>query len=301
MITYVEISLFDSPAQTLINTVNTVGVMGKGIAASFKKIYPEMYKEYRRLCLDGKLSIGTLYIYRTPNKIIVNFPTKKNWRYPSRAEYIVEGLEKFVAIYNDFGISSASFPQLGCGHGELDWEHQVRPVMEKYLKDLPIPIYIHLYKKSYDFIPERFDKNYRRQAIVERQRISSDQLWDDLKNLVTGDDHQIYQASLFNPKIYVNDDYIQVSHVNGEPLIIYREDLEDLWDMLRIRGTIQEIDIPEAIRQSGASDWLLEFLSQLNYIKPIQLRSHGKMKFVRGLQYTPKPELTVERNLDVVV
>ena len=145
MLTYVTINLFDSPAQTLVNTVNTVGVMGKGIAAVFKKLYPEMYKRYRRLCQEGKLDVGMLYIYRTLNKIIVNFPTKKHWRQRSQVEYIEAGLEKFVAHYGDYGISSVSFPQLGCGHGELDWETQVQPVVERYLRNLPIPVYIHLY------------------------------------------------------------------------------------------------------------------------------------------------------------
>jgi O-acetyl-ADP-ribose deacetylase (regulator of RNase III) len=158
MLTYVTISLFDSPAQTLVNTVNTVGVMGKGIAAVFKKLYPEMYGQYRRLCQEGKFNVGTLYIYRTPNKIIVNFPTKKHWRQPSQVEYIEAGLRKFVEHYTDYGISSVSFPQLGCGHGELDWETQVQPVMERYLQNLPIPVYIHLYSRKRGLSCEAVDE-----------------------------------------------------------------------------------------------------------------------------------------------
>jgi O-acetyl-ADP-ribose deacetylase (regulator of RNase III) len=177
MLTYVTISLFESPAQTLVNTVNTVGAMGKGIAAVFKKLYPEMYQQYRRLCQEGKLDVGQLYIYRTPNKIIVNLPTKKHWRQRSRVEYIKAGLEKFVTHYEDYGISSVSFPQLGCGHGELDWETQVQPVMERYLRGLPIPVYIHLYTQPPDFVPERLDVDYARQVRLERQRISADRLW----------------------------------------------------------------------------------------------------------------------------
>ena len=71
-----------------------------------------------------------LYIYRTPNKIVVNCPTRKHWRQRSRVEYSEAGLEKFVTRCEDYGISSVSFPQLGCGHGELDWERQVQPMME---------------------------------------------------------------------------------------------------------------------------------------------------------------------------
>ena len=301
MITYVEISLFESPAQTLVNTVNTIGVMGKGIAATFKKIYPDMYKEYRRLCQTGQFDIGMLYIYRTPNKIIVNFPTKKNWRYPSKVEYIKAGLEKFVARYHEYGISSVSFPQLGCGHGELDWESQVHPIMEHYLKDLPIPVYIHLYKRPPDFVPERMDAEYYRQALLERQRISSDQLWQDLKGLSDGSMDNEYQLSLFGPSVHVNDEYIRFTTVSGDRIRVYREDIEEIWNILRIRGTIQEVDIPEAIRDDGASEWLLDFLSRLKYIRTIQLRSHGSKEFSRGLQYDPQPEESAINQIDVVV
>jgi O-acetyl-ADP-ribose deacetylase (regulator of RNase III) len=81
--------------------------------------------------------------------------TKKHWRQPSRVEYIEAGLHKFVEHYGEYGISSVSFPQLGCGHGGLDWESQVQPLMERYLHDLPIPVYIHLYSKPSGSISEQ--------------------------------------------------------------------------------------------------------------------------------------------------
>ncbi len=87
MISYLTTNLFDSPAQTLVNTVNTVGVMGKGIALAFKQRYPEMYRQYRELCQAGELEVGKLFVYQAGDKIIVNFPTKKHWRSPSRIEY----------------------------------------------------------------------------------------------------------------------------------------------------------------------------------------------------------------------
>ena len=92
-ITYVRGNLFESPAQVLVNTVNTVGVMGKGVALEFKKLFPEMFEEYRRLCEGRLLKIGMLHIYRTPHKWVLNFPTKEHWRQPSRVEYIDAGQE----------------------------------------------------------------------------------------------------------------------------------------------------------------------------------------------------------------
>jgi O-acetyl-ADP-ribose deacetylase (regulator of RNase III) len=299
MLTYVTISLFDSPAQTLVNTVNTVGVMGKGIAAVFKRLYPEMYERYRHLCQEGKLDAGMLYIYRTPNKIIVNFPTKKHWRQPSKVEYIEAGLRKFVEHYTDYGISSVSFPQLGCGHGELDWEAQVQPVMERYLQNLPIPVYVHIYPKPPDFVPERLDADYARQVRLERQRVSSSQLWQDLRGLVG----QSYQLTLFGPIVEMDEDHILFKPPTGdaEPVAIYREDVEDLWNTLRLRGTVRESDVPQPIGEDGAISWLFELLKRVDYIQPVTLRSKSQGISSQGLRYAPRPEWVSLKEAEIVV
>ncbi len=145
MLTYLTTNLFDSPAQTLVNPVNTVGVMGKGLALGFKQRYPQMFQAYRQQCQAGDLTIGTLHIYPTSDKIIVNFPTKKHWRNPSRLEYVEVGLEAFVATYQTHGITSVSFPQLGCGYGGLSWKQQVEPLLVRYLAELPLAVYLHVY------------------------------------------------------------------------------------------------------------------------------------------------------------
>lgn len=145
-INYVNDDLFESQASVLVNTVNTVGVMGKGIAKVFKRQYPKMFEEYQRKCANGSLDIGKLWLYETSPKWILNFPTKKHWRNKSKVEYIEAGLKEFVDIHASKGIESISFPMLGCGNGGLDWDSQVKPLMEKHLHRLPIDIYIHLYQ-----------------------------------------------------------------------------------------------------------------------------------------------------------
>lgn len=147
MISYVSGNLFQSPAQVLVNTVNTVGVMGKGIAFDFKRLFPEMYQQYRELCEQNQFKIGMLWLYKSPNKWVLNFPTKKHWRHPSHVEYIEAGLQKFVNSYTNLGIHSIAFPSLGCGNGQLDFETQVKPLMEKYLRNLPIEVFIY-YSRS---------------------------------------------------------------------------------------------------------------------------------------------------------
>src|ERR1700687_857683 len=99
MMYYLEGNIFESPAKVLVNTVNTVGVIGKGIAKTFKQIYPEMFSEYQRLCESKRLTTGKLWLYKTPNKWVLNFPTKAHWRSPSRPEYVDQGLKKFAERY----------------------------------------------------------------------------------------------------------------------------------------------------------------------------------------------------------
>lgn len=300
MITYVDINLFDSPAQTLVNTVNTVGVMGKGIAAVFKRLYPEMFQRYRELCLDRKLDIGKLYIYRTSNKIVVNFPTKKHWRNPSRVDYIEAGLRKFAATYHEYGISSVAFPQLGCGHGELDWERQVQPMMEAYLKSLPIPVYIHLYSQSPDFIPERFDAAYAKELHLERQHISVNQLWEDLQEVLTS----------FSDGKSLDLDMFTLAEMNADSLTfvfgdeekrLFRQDVEEVWDMLRLKRTLRGEDLPPQIQDLNVEKELFALLKQLSYVAPITLssRKNGKTTNKEGLQYIPLPnyDATLENEL----
>ncbi len=145
MLKYIEGDLFSSPAQVLVNTVNTVGVMGKGIALEFKKRYPEMFVQYKEQCDKHKLIIGKLMLWYEPDHWLLQFPTKEHWRNPSKIEYIEKGLMAFVRKYADYNISSIAFPKLGCGNGELNWD-DVKILMEKYLKNLPIDVYVYLGK-----------------------------------------------------------------------------------------------------------------------------------------------------------
>lgn len=157
MIIYTDENLFLSPAQTLVNTVNTVGVMGKGIAKEFKKYYPLMYEKYRVLSKSNRLDIGQLMLskdepvlYRKKEigkyrrRWVLNFPTKRHWRNKSKIEYIDAGLAKFVKEYKHKNIESVSFPPLGVGNGGLKW-NDVKKLMVHYLSQVDIPVYIHLY------------------------------------------------------------------------------------------------------------------------------------------------------------
>ena len=132
--------LFTSKMQTWTNTVNTVGVMGKGIALEFRKRFPEMYNDYIRRCDAGQLKLGQPYLYRqlTP-PLILNFPTKDHWRSVTRLDDIVRGLKFLSQHYKEWGITSLAVPPLGCGEGRLEWR-VVGPTLYRHLVALDIPI-----------------------------------------------------------------------------------------------------------------------------------------------------------------
>ena len=113
--------------------------MGKGIALEYKYRYPEMYVDYQQKCANQYFKPGTLDIWREPDpngKWILNFPTKVDWKHPSKIEYLKLGLQKFAEIYEDEGITSIAFPPLGATSGGLHWEDDVSPVMYEYLEPL---------------------------------------------------------------------------------------------------------------------------------------------------------------------
>src|SRR6218665_523136 len=112
--------IFQSRAQTLVNTVNCLGVMGKGLALRFKEEYPEMFDAYSEICKKGLLDIGKLWLYKTDRKWILNFPTKYDWRMPSQESYIERGLDKFLKTYKQKNIESIAFPLLGANNGNID-------------------------------------------------------------------------------------------------------------------------------------------------------------------------------------
>ena len=130
-------NIFDSQCQTIVNTVNCVGVMGKGIALEMKNRYPDMFEKYKNLCENKLIDIGKLWIYthiveKEIVKRILNFPTKIHWKNKSEYEYIEKGMQKFIETYQDKNITSIAFPMLGCNNGGLDSD-VVLEIMLKYL------------------------------------------------------------------------------------------------------------------------------------------------------------------------
>lgn len=145
-ITCIRGNIFNTKCQTIVNTVNCVGVMGKGIAFVHRLRYPQMYEEYKEHCNNKLIKVGSLWLYTKQENApwILNFPTKKHWKYPSKMEWIEQGLQKFVDAYENKGITSIAFPLLGTHNGGLD-PKQVKKVMIDFLGNCNIEIEIYDY------------------------------------------------------------------------------------------------------------------------------------------------------------
>ncbi|WPU94692.1 macro domain-containing protein [Mucilaginibacter sabulilitoris] len=147
MLRFTKGNLLDSGAEALVNTVNTMGVMGKGIALQFKKAFPLNYQLYREACQRGELETGQLLVVKDTNlltgeKTIINFPTKKDWKHPSKNEYIASGLIALRVFLEKSKLKSIALPALGCGNGGLDWQ-VVKPMLTGMLSDLQIEIIVY--------------------------------------------------------------------------------------------------------------------------------------------------------------
>lgn len=142
MINYFEGTVFNVNTQAIVNTVNCTGVMGAGIALEFMLRYPDVFEDYEVKCNNKRIITGKVDYYKNADdRIIVNFPTKWHFKYPSKLIWIEQGLQDFVKTYKRYGITSIAFPKLGTSNGGLNW-NDVRVLMEKHLSNLDIDVYV---------------------------------------------------------------------------------------------------------------------------------------------------------------
>ena len=142
MIRYTTGNIMDSSAEALVNTVNTVGVMGKGIALQFKQAFPHNFNVYKQACVNGQLTTGKILAVKDSEllmgeRLIINFPTKQHWKMPSQYDFVESGLIALVSYLQDNPVKSLAMPALGCGNGGLDW-NKVKPLIERHLSNLDI-------------------------------------------------------------------------------------------------------------------------------------------------------------------
>jgi O-acetyl-ADP-ribose deacetylase (regulator of RNase III) len=263
MLTYHRTSLLESKAQTLVNTVNTHGVMGKGLAQEFKYRHPTMFQQYKRICDEGLLDIGKLWLWKGSAQWVLNFPTKRHWRYPSKMEFIERGLQKFCAEYENRGIREIAFPRLGCGNGGLEWD-EVRPVMERYLAKLPISVYIH------DFSADA--------RLPEHLATSTEAGGASFHSFICDIREVTQQASgrfetLHNGKVFqavVGEDNSLIVATEKARHTIQELDLFELWVLLQ-KGPVGVQRMVGSAKNSGY--YLLPILARLSYMRVVNISS----------------------------
>lgn len=163
MITYRTGNLMDASAEALVNTVNEVGVMGKGIALMFKDRFPDSSRTYIEASKAGNVRTGKVLVTETGElfpKWVIHFPTKKHWRHPSKLQWIIEGLEDLVRVIKQYNMRSIALPPLGCGNGGLQWD-KVRPKIEAALSQLP-DVDVTVYEPTFSY------QNVRKTEGVEK-------------------------------------------------------------------------------------------------------------------------------------
>lgn len=281
MLIYRRTSLLESNAQTLVNTVNCVGVMGKGLAHAFKEREPSMFSTYKQICDQRQLEPGKLWLWRGSPNWILNFPTKIHWRNPSKLEWIDAGLAKFVSAYEEQGITDVSFPRLGCGNGNLDWD-DVRPLMEHHLGDLPIKIYIHDYVKNIG-LPKHLETIAEAVRRSESALPSFEGFLMSLRHivnlagnhLVELSTHSTFRASMEAP------DSLEIEAA-GNHWQFEEEALRGVWLELQ-SGVVTEDRAAWTARDAGPQ--MVSLLSLIPGIRAIEIQRRG----------ADEPELAIER------
>jgi hypothetical protein len=264
--------------------------MGKGIAKDFKFFFPEMFHEYQLRCENKTIDIGKLYLYRGVHKWVLSFPTKKHWRQPSKVEYVESGLKAFVRGYARAGITTIAFPRLGCGNGELNWEKQVRPLMEKHLARLPIDVFIHhVYKGSEQ--PEHKDIECMKAWLrSEPESLSFAEVWDDLvallgaqKRLASIGDGQPFTARI------VDAPETGLMLTNGESVFVSRDSLLEIWQCLRSAGFVSAESLVDGLDVRAGQ--IMAILDSLEYVQATHISQPkpGKVdEFKNAIQFLPR-------------
>lgn len=281
MLIYRRTSLFELPAQTLVNTVNCVGVMGKGLAHSFKEREPDMFKAYKRICDQRLLSPGKLWLWRGLGSWILNFPTKVHWRNPSKVEWIEQGLAKFVSAYAEQGITEISFPQLGCGNGNLEWD-QVRPLMEHYLSKVNIPVYIHDFTVNVG-LPEHLEPVAAALRVACDEGNSFDGFLASIGRALNISGGRLATLGSQDPfAAHMRKEGGLAIETSSATCLFEEDDLRGVWFDLQ-SGLVTKSKAGWSNR--GGGEPLLSLLSILPNLRPLQIQRAG----------SPEPEYAVER------
>lgn len=314
MIQYITGNILDSHAQALVNTVNTMGIMGKGIALQFKKAYPNNYKAYEKASKNANVKVGKMFVTLDSNtttgeKIIINFPTKINWRKPSEYKYIEDGLENLIEVISDKQIKSIAIPPLGAGNGGLNWE-KVKKLIEQKLGHLNVDIYVyeptlqiqeHLMKERVKLTDARALLLYVLYDLVKNGEYVSEFSSEKICYFLQKFGAKKYFKLEFEPNFYgpysgkvrfvlnaINGSYLMgYSDMNKkpfEPLTLVPDAFETVKNYIEKNSKLLEIANKTILFLRGFySDFALELLSSIDYIST-KANTLDKQTISKGLE-----------------
>lgn len=314
MIQYITGNILDSNAKALVNTVNTMGVMGKGIALQFKKAYPNNYKAYEKASKREEIKVGKMFVTLDSNtttgeRIIINFPTKTNWRKPSEYKYIEDGLDNLVEVINNKQIKSIAIPPLGAGNGGLNWE-KVKKLIEQKLGHLNIDIYVyeptvqiqeHLMKERVKLTDARALLLYVLYDLVKNGEYVSEFSSEKICYFLQKFGAKKYFKLEFEPNFYgpysgkvrfvlnaINGSYLMgYSDMNKkpfEPLTLVADAFETVKNHVEKNSELLEIANKTIVFLRGFySDFALELLSSIDYISTKE-NTLDKQTISKGLE-----------------
>lgn len=314
MIKYITGNILDSNVQALVNTVNTMGIMGKGIALQFKKAYPNNYKAYEKACKNKEVMVGKMFVTvdsntTTGERIIINFPTKTNWRKPSEYKYIEDGLEDLVKVIIHKSIKSIAIPPIGAGNGGLNWE-KVKKIIEKKVEHLNVDIFVyepslqiqeHLMKERVKLTDARALLLYVLYDLVKHGEYVSEFSSEKVCYFLQKFGAKKYFKLDFEPKFYgpysgkvrfvlnaINGSYLMgFSDMNKkpfEPLTLLPSAYETVKNHIESNKELLEIVNKTIVFLKGFySDFALELLSSIDYISTKE-NTLDKQTISKGLE-----------------
>lgn len=240
-----------------------------------------MFAAYKRICDQRQLEPGKLWLWRGAQNWVLNFPTKLHWRNPSRIEWIEAGLQKFISAYESQNITEVSFPKLGCGNGNLDWE-EVRPVMEHYLSGLPIKVYIHDYTKDIG-LPEHLESIANAVRRAGQCEPSFEGFLQSIRQVVELGGEQLVELASHTP--------FRAAMAGPDTLAIESDDVHWQFEEEALRGVWLELQSGVVTKERAAwtscdaGPQMVTLLSLVPGVRPIEIQRPG----------ASDPELAIER------
>lgn len=300
MIKLVKGNLLNAETEALVNTVNTVGVMGKGIALQFKKKFPQNYVVYRKACKDKTFNTGEVLTVEVGDllrrQIIINFPTKAHWRSPSKYEYISEGLKALKAEIIKHKINSIAIPPLGCGNGGLEWT-KVKSMIEESLQDLDCEIHLYTPNKEIKAVLQKEENKATAELSPARAMLlylmfayeaSGEQsslfavnklAWflqrrgEKLRLKFEAHHYGPYSVQINHVLQYLNGVYLKGMEQNVvkpfEPLILNYDKYQDVKNYINTKLTAehkQRLEDVTKLLRGFESDFSIELLASIDYI-----------------------------------